>query len=144
MNRIAKSCMKVEEQMGEDNKKKANVLVEVIIGIIIFAMVVQAVLVIIGSNLLYNSVGLWVGASAGVAMSVHMKRTIEDALDLGAYHAEKYLKKKSLLRMGMVVLVFGALFYYDLGSIYTTFIGAMGLKISAYLQPYIYKLRNKN
>ena len=116
-------------------------MLDLIIGIVNYNIVIQVILIFISEDLCYRSLGLWAGGVTGIGMTVHMKRTIEDALDLGEYHAPKYLKKQSMLRMITIMIVFCALFYYELGSIYTTFIGVMGLKVSAYLQPFLYKLR---
>ena len=46
---------------------------------------------------------------------------------------------RSLLRYVAVVAIFAIVMYFDLGNLYTAFIGVMGLKISAYIQPLLQK-----
>ncbi len=123
-----------------DNRKQGNILQELILGMVSLAMIEQVVLLILGNDLLYRSAGIWIGTLIAAVMTIHMKRSIEDALELDGATAEKLMKRRSLLRMGLVAVILGVLFAYGIANIYTTFIGMLGLKISAYLQPYLYKL----
>ncbi|MEF9941229.1 MAG: hypothetical protein RSA90_06570 [Lachnospiraceae bacterium] len=117
-----------------------TVLKEVVIGILTFGIVVQMILIILSQEVGYRSIGLWVGTFTAIGIVIHMKRSIEDALDLGEDGATKHVAKSYAFRILVVLLVFGTVVYFKLGSIFTTFIGFMGLKISAYLQPYIHKI----
>ena len=46
---------------------------------------------------------------------------------------------KSVLRYVVVVIVFFLMMKWNLGNLITAFIGVLGLKVSAYLQPFIHK-----
>lgn len=109
-------------------------MIAVIVG---YNILVQILLLFISDALLYQSLGLWIGAFVGIGMVIHMKRTAEDTLDIGVYGGKEYAKKKALIRMVTVVLTFGVAFYFQIGDVLTAFIGVMGLKVSAYLQPFI-------
>ncbi|MFR4380867.1 MAG: hypothetical protein ACLT3R_00600 [Roseburia sp.] len=62
--------------------KKDKTLTELIVGIIFLGAVVQIIILIAFQNDLYNAPGLWSGIVIGIGMAVHMKHSIEDALDL--------------------------------------------------------------
>ena len=67
-------------------------------------------------DLLYHSVGLWIGAFIGAFMATHMKKSIEIALDLGEEGALKYTRKAYVFRMAVVAIVFGAVFFWPIGE----------------------------
>ena len=43
----------------------------------------------------------------------------------------------------MVAILLGILGYFNIGNLFAAFLGVMGLKVSAYLQPLLTKLVNK-
>jgi hypothetical protein len=116
---------------------------DLIAGIILYNVVVQIVLFVIHKELLWLSIGLWIGACAACLMTMHMKRSIEDALDLGESGALSHIRKTYILRIIVFIAIVIATFYFQIGSVLTLFIGTMGLKVSAYLQPYINKFFTK-
>ena len=69
--------------------KKDNTLLELVTGIILVGVAVQIVCLIAFPNDLYNAIGLWSGVAIGSGMAIHMKHSIEDALDLGETGAVK-------------------------------------------------------
>ncbi len=124
-----------------NEKDSESVLIDVIIGNIVYGLVVQGVVLFVSETVVFHSIGIWIGVTIGISMFIHMKRSIEDALDIGEENATKYMIKKCVLRNVIIVLVFLALGYTQIGSMLTALIGVMGLKISVYLQPHIYKVR---
>lgn len=125
------------------NKSVDQVLKELILGIFIYGGIVQIIILLAVEERLYTSRGLWIGILVACFMGIHMKRSLEDALDLGADGAVKHARKCYGIRMGVVILAFGLTFYFRAGSVVSVFIGAMGLKISAYMQPYLHKVFQK-
>lgn len=123
--------------------KKDNTLIEMLVGIIIWGLMVQIVLLIGFKNYLYNAIGLWCGIAVTAGMAIHMKRSIEDVLDFGAQFAEKNYRADAAKRMGMAALVIGVVFYLGVGNPLTVLAGIFSLKISAYSQPYMHKLFQK-
>lgn len=73
-------------------------------------------------------------------MAIHMKHSIEDALDLGETGAVKHVRMTYALRITVVLILMGCVLYFDLGNPLTLLAGLIALKISAYLQPYMHKL----
>lgn len=120
--------------------KKDRTLAELIFGIVIFGVIEQIICAIAFQNDLYNAIGLWCGIVIGIGMAIHMKRSIEDALDLGEEGAPKHIQKTYALRMTVVIIVMGCVIYFDFGNPLTLLAGVIALKISAYLQPHMHKL----
>lgn len=123
-------------------KKKDNTLLEMLVGIIIWGILSQIVLLIFFENYLYNAVGLWCGIVVAGGMAIHMKRSIEDAYDMQV-DIGKQIRADSIKRMCVAAIVIGAVFYFEAGNPLTVLVGIMSLKISAYAQPYMHKLLRK-
>lgn len=122
------------------SKKAQDILLRRMIFVIVaYNVLMQILLLVFMEATLQKSVGLWIGALVGIGMAIHMKRSAEDTLDIGGLAGQKYSKKKAAIRMATVIIVFSIVFYYEIGDVITTFIGVMGLKVSAYLQPMIEK-----
>ena len=91
-------------------------------------------------KLRYSS-GLWIGIVTAMALAYHIARVIAETIDFpDAEKARTRIIAKGILRYVAVVAVFGITMYYDLGNLITLFLGVMGLKISAYLQPALHKV----
>lgn len=120
--------------------KKENTLIELLVGIFLLGIVIQLVCVVVSKNYLYDAIGLWSGILVGGISAIHMKRTIEDVLDLGEYHAKKYVRNAYLKRMLVALVVMGAVLYFQVGNPITLLVGIFPLKLAAYLQPYVHRL----
>lgn len=120
--------------------KKENTLLELLIGIILSGAILQVVTAIISKDYLYNAIGLWSGVAIACFMAIHMKRSIEDVLDLGEEGGVKHMRSTYLVRMTIVAIAMGIVICFNLGNPITLLFGALTLKIAAYLQPYINKL----
>ncbi len=120
--------------------KKDKTLIELIVGIAVLGVVAQMIIWIAFQDDLYNAAGLWSGIIIGIGMAIHMKRSIEDALDLGEEGAVKHIRKTYAFRMTVVIIAMGCVIYFDFGNPLTLLVGLIALKISAYLQPHMHKL----
>ena len=70
----------------------------------------------------------------------NMAIVLRDAVEIyGGEHAQAKIIAKSILRYVIVVIVFFVMMKFNLGNLFTAFIGVLGLKISAYLQPFTHK-----
>ena len=66
---------------------------------------------------------------------------IEDAIALnGENHAKNKIVAWSLLRYMIVVIIFFVTLKFRLGNVLMEFVGVMGLKAAAYLQPFIHRV----
>lgn len=121
-------------------KTDNTVLKDMIGTMILYGIVWQIVLLFIPGNHLKMAAGLWVGVAAGIGMAVHMKNSLDEALELGEKAAQSYLRKAYAVRYLTVVVVFVAVCGLHIANVLTLFAGVMGLKLSAYLQPIMHKL----
>lgn len=123
------------------NNSADETLKELLCGMLCYGAAAQIICLIVDTErLLYTSIGLWIGIGAGALMGVHMKRTIEDALDYDERGAVKHMRKGYALRYVLVAILFGATIYYEVGNPITLLVGVMGLKIGAYIQPITHRV----
>lgn len=120
------------------------ILKELIMAILGYGILGQIILSIIPGVSLYRVIGFWTGVLIAIGMTIHMKRSIEDALDLQEKGAQGHLRKTYAFRMLVVFAIIGLLYYFKIGSVILAFAGIMGLKVAAYLQPLIHKLLNQS
>ena len=126
---------KIAEKMDETLK-------ELMTGILLFVLVCLVVGVwFVGSPLKYI-LGLLIGLLLALAAAWHMHRTICRNMDLHAGSqgaANAYAVKNSMIRYGVILVVFLAVCLTDFAYPLAVFLGIMGLKAGAYLQPFTRK-----
>ena len=120
--------------------KKHDILTELLTGIISLGILIQIGMAIAFENYLYNAIGLWAGIGIAIFMAIHLKRSIEDELDLGEEGAMKHARTAYATRMLITFIVLGVVIYFKLGNPITVVIGIFPLNLSAYLQPLIHKI----
>lgn len=120
--------------------KKNNILVELLVGIISLGGLIQIGMLIAFENYLYNAIGLWTGIGIACFMAIHLKRSIEDELDLGEEGAVKHARTAYATRTAITLAVIGVVIYFKIGNPFTVVLGIFPLKLSAYLQPLIHKI----
>lgn len=113
-------------------------------GILLYGVIIQFAGVWFVEDQWGYSIGLWYGIAIAVGMAVHMAMVIYDAVTFdGEDGAQKRVAAKSILRYVVVAVLFGILCYFHFGNLFMAFIGVMGLKVSAYVQPLFIKVVNK-
>ena len=113
-------------------------------GIVIYGLIIQLAGVWFVEDKIGYSIGLWYGIAIGIGMAINLATVIYDAVTFdGEGNANKRVAAKSMLRYIVVAVLFFILGYFEFGNLFTAFLGVMGLKISAYLQPLLNKLVNK-
>ena len=123
--------------------KKDNILLELIVGIILWGLLCQIILLVGFKDYLYNAIGLWCGIAVAAGMAIHMKRSIEDILDIPNSFAEQNYRAGFARRMLGAMVVIAVVFYFELGNPLSLLAGIFSLKISAYSQPYMHKIFQK-
>ena len=114
-------------------------------GIVIYGLIIQLAGVWFVEDKIGYSIGLWYGIAIGIGMAINLATVIYDAVTFdGEGNANKRVAAKSMLRYIVVAILFGILGYFEFGNLFTAFLGVMGLKISAYLQPLLNKIVNKS
>ena len=124
-------------------KKKDNTLSEMVLGMICWGIIIQVILLVFFEDVLYNAIGLWCGVAVSIAMAVHMKDSIEEALNYGDEGAKKKIQADSAKRMTFAAIAIGIVFYLKWGNPLTVLAGIFALKISAYTQPLMHKFFEK-
>ena len=115
-------------------------LFELFAGIVLWAILWQIVGVFAVRNLLVCSVGLWVGAALAAGSAWHMYYTLDRALDLNEKDAGGFATGRNMLRYGVIVVVMGGLMVTGWGDPLCAFLGLMGLKAAAFMQPFVHKI----
>lgn len=111
-----------------------------ILGIIVYGIVVELAGVWFVADKLRYSTGLLIGIVLACGMAINMAVVLEDAVSvMGENHAQAKIIAKSIFRYVIIVVVFLAMMKFNLGNLFTAFIGVMGLKVAAYLQPFTHK-----
>ena len=122
-------------------KKKINpTLLELCLGILLYGAVFQIALLFFVGELSY-SIGLWIGVVLAVAGAFHMWWALDRGLDLPEKDAVKSMGTQNIVRYVVLVAVMAALMCTDFANPIFAFCGYMGMKVSAYLNPLIHRLR---
>lgn len=122
--------------------KRINpVLPELMLELVVYGLVIQLTGVWFVEDRLRYSTGLWIGIGVAAVMAINMAVVILDTVEL---MAEKRASRRSAvfaaIRYIGVVAAFVITGIFNLGNLITMFIGVMGLKVAAYLQPFTHKI----
>ena len=125
-------------------KRLNEALPGLVLGIVICGVLLQITGIWLVNDKLRYSTGLWIGIGCALFMAIHMAISIEDAVCIGTEDgAKKKTIASAMFRYVIVLLVLVAMCYFNLGMILPAFFGVLGLKISAYVQPLFYRLRDR-
>ena len=124
-------------------KEKINeTLKELLAGIIIYGMICLLVGIPFVDSKCSYIFGLVIGIMLAVFSASHMYYSIDKTLTLYAGNegaATTYARKMGIIRYAVILIVFFVVCMMDFAYPLATFLGIMGLKIGAYLQPFIHK-----
>ena len=123
-------------------------LLEMWLGTVLFGAACQLGLVWFLKDKSGYSIGLWLGIVAALLTILHLSVSLEKALDLGEGGAKKHMVTQNLVRYFVLILFLVVLMITDFANPLAAFLGLMGVKAGAYLQPVLHKvfgkIRNKN
>ena len=108
-------------------------LFELETGILIFGVVCQVLILLIGNRPGY-SLGLWIGIVTAVLGACHMWWSLDRALDLPEKAAVRSMSTHNIIRYLVFVLVVGAAAVTRIANPLLIFLGIMSIKVSAYMQ----------
>lgn len=114
-------------------------LFELEIGILIFGSVSQVFVFFLKDKAGY-SLGLWMGILIAAVSAFHMWWSLDRALDLEEKTAVKKMSTHNVLRYLFIVAAFALICVGGYASPLAAFLGIMGLKASAYMQPFTKKI----
>ncbi len=124
-------------------KKKIDpTLFELCLGIVLYGIVFQLVLLFFSREFSYSA-GLWIGIILAVAGSIHMWWSLNRGLDQAARGAVRTVGANSLIRYFVLVVIMIGLIYTDFANPIFAFCGYMGMKVSAYMNPWMRRISLK-
>ena len=124
-------------------KKKIDpTLFDLCLGIFLYGVVFQIVLLFFSRKSAY-SLGLWIGVVLAIAGAVHMWWSLDRGMDQASKQAARTIGTNNLIRYFVLVAVMFVLIYTDFANPIFMFCGYMGMKVSAYLNPWLSKIRTK-
>ena len=128
--------------MGIIAEKMDETLKELMTGILLFELVCLMVGIWFVNSAMKYIVGLLIGFVLAEAAAWHMYRAICRNMELNAGSqgaANAYAVKNSMIRYAVILVVFLAVCLTDFAYPLAVFLGLMGLKAGAYLQPFTRK-----
>ena len=123
-------------------KRIDSTLFDLCLGILLYGIVFQVVLLCFSRKSSY-SLGLWIGVILAAAGAVHMWWSLDRGMGQAAKQAAKTIGTNNLIRYFVLVVVTFVLIYTDFANPIFMFCGYMGMKVSAYLNPWMCKIRSK-
>ena len=121
-----------------------DALPELLLGILFYGVLAELLGIWFVEDKIRYTSGLAIGIALACGMAINIAVVLQDAVDIyGESKARAKIIGKSLLRYAVAVVVFFVMMKFNLGNIYSAFIGVIGLKISAYLQPFTHKCIQK-
>ncbi len=123
--------------------RENETLREMFVGIVLYGILIQVILVIFFPAKLFCAIGLWAGILCAMAMGVHMAWCLDRIVEMDEKRAKAYARNTTMIRYGCVCLVLIVLALTKAGDPVTLVLGTLGLKIGAYLQPVVHKAAAK-
>lgn len=109
-------------------------------GIAAYGIIFEIVLLFFSRNPVYSAC-LWIGIILALAGAVHMWWSLNRGLDLPQKAAVKSMSTQNIIRYVTIAAVLAVLMCTDFANPIFAFCGYMGMKVSAYLNPLIHRLR---
>lgn len=128
--------------MIEKIKGFNRTLLELESGIVVFGVICQLAGVWFFEDKADYSRGLWLGIFIALWSGAHMSHVLERAFSGPEDEVTKRMARGSIIRYVAIVLAYSAVVLSGAGNPVMAFIGLMGLKVAAYLQPFTHKFTN--
>lgn len=130
--------------MFDELKRLNDALPGLIWGILIYGVLVEVIGVWFVADKLGYSIGLAIGIACACWMAINMATVIRDSVETcDEAQAKRISTGKSNLRYTIIAIVFVIMVKLEIGNPLAAFAGVMGLKVSAYLQPFAHKFMSK-
>ncbi len=118
-------------------------LYELMCGIVLFELVCFFAGIWFVPRKGFCALGLFLGMLTAFAMAYHMSWTFDRYLGLAQKQAARMVTLQALIRYFAVAAVLFTILFTKIANPLTAFLGIMGLKIGAYLQPLIHSFTVK-
>lgn len=125
-------------------KRINEALPGLVVSILFYGVMVELIGVWFVKDRIAYSIGVWFGIAIAVGMAINLATVIFDSVTMGdTAHATRRIVIKSILRYVVVVILFVLFGYFQWGNLIAAFLGLLGLKIGAYLQPLWEKVKGR-
>lgn len=119
--------------------KRTNIILpEMIVILLGYAAMIEIIGIWIVKNKLAYSMGVFAGMGLGCFMLIHMAIIIEDSLSVTDRKGKVWISIKAVARYLIIAAVVISMVYYQWGNFLSCFITIFGVKIAAYLQPFLH------
>lgn len=135
--------IKAGMDMTEKLKKVDRILLELLTGVLIFGICCQAAGLPFPIQKGKYAIGLWLGVLLAGACAFHMWRSLNKAFLCDTKSAARLMAGGYALRYLVICAFLLVLYFTDAGYVLAGFLGVMGLKAAAYLQPVTHKFYNR-
>lgn len=128
--------------MSIREEKIDETLKELIVGISLFDIAAILIGVWFVKDVSMYILGILAGMALAIFSAVHMYRSISRNLEINMGRegaANAYAVKSSMIRYAVILIVFLFFCLTDIAYPLAVFLGIMGLKAGAYLQPFVHK-----
>ena len=132
-----------KSRMMKNRIKMDRTLLELSVGSMLWGILCQLTIVWFVKDKAGYSLGLWLGVLLAVAAGTHMWWSLDRSLDFMQDTAVKMVTKHYMIRYLVIVVVMGLIMISDFANPLSAFLGLMGLKVSAYIQPFTHKICEK-
>lgn len=112
-------------------------------GIVLYGIICQLIGVFFVADKGNYSAGLWVGVLTAIFMALHMAIVLNSVVESDEKGAGAIATRQNIIRYLVVVIILGILMVTRAGNPLAAFLGIMGLKISAYIQPLFTKMSQR-
>ena len=122
-------------------------LKELLVGISLFEILAVVIGIWFVDSPVKYGLGVLAGAVLALLSAIHMYWSIRKNLEINmdnASAANTYSVKNSMIRYGVILIVFLFFCLTDIAYPLAVFLGIMGLKAGAYLQPFTHKYLFRN
>ena len=125
-------------------KRINEALPGLVVSILLYGVIVELIGVWFVKDRIAYSIGVWFGIAIAVGMAINLATVIFDSVTMGdTAHATRRIVSNSILRYVVVVILFVLFGYFQWGNLIAAFLGLLGLKIGAYLQPLWEKVKGR-
>lgn len=121
------------------------IVIEMWVVIIAFAVLCELIGIWFVTDKAGYSIGLWLGAILSCACSWHIWYTLDSSLELADEKAAaRRVGAGYIIRYIALILLIVILFLTRTGSPFAAFLGYIGMKPAAYMQPTVHKILAKH
>lgn len=114
---------------------------ELWVGIVFFAVICELIGIWFVPERLSYSMGIVLGAMCSCIMATHMHWSLAKGLSLESEAAVSYIRKQGILRyVAVTIVMIIVMLLHKFINPLSWFLALMGLKASAYLQPFFHRL----